>query len=170
MSSAEWEKCSFMLFLDSVWNYAIERFICFLGFPGSTLAENSWQWHIWRGFFKVTAVFWVGALHAFHSFPLKHPSTNDREDGWPLTNGATEVSSCLSPPFVNQHITTNPDTTWRNLISGVASQQPQQTRTKQEPWSCFSIKQNKHVGVHFVFCYTFNYQLFIKLNKVNNLV
>lgn len=100
--------------------------LCCLGGPGSSLAENSWQWHIWRGFFKVAALFRLRALRAFHSFPLKYPCRNDREDGWPLTSGATEVFSCLPAPSVNQHITTNPDTTRWNIIHTVASQKPQQ--------------------------------------------
>lgn len=129
MPSAEWEKCSFVLFLDSVRISAMECFICLfvlLRVPESTLAENSWQWHIWRGFFKVTALFWLCALHAFHSFPLKYPCTNDIEDEWPLTSGATKVSSCLPPPSVNHHITTDPDTTWWNITHTMTSQQPLQ--------------------------------------------
>lgn len=144
MSSAEWEKCSFISFLDCVRSSATECLGCLfvlLRGPESTLAENSWQWHIRRGFFKVTALFWLGALHAFHSFPLKYLCTNDREDGWPLTSGATEGSSCLSAPSVNQHITTNPDTTWWNVTHTVTSQQPQQ------PWLMKQLfpKQTKNV-------------------------
>lgn len=98
--------------------------------PESTLAENSWQRRIRRGSFKVTAPFWLWALHPFHPLPLTYLCTNDMEDEWPLTGGATEASSCLPPPSINHHITTNPDTTWRNTTQTMKGQLPLQTAAR----------------------------------------
>lgn len=110
MSSAEREKCSFMLRLNGVRSGAVECFSClFVLLRGlkSASDENPWQWHIRRGFFKVSS---PCDLHASHSSPLKYPRKNDREDGWPLTSGASEVSSRCSAPLVIQHISTNHQT------------------------------------------------------------
>lgn len=110
-TAAGWDECSSV---RGVRSSAMECFIwlfVLLRVPESTLAENSWQRHIRRGSFKVTAPFWLWALRAFHPSPLKYLCTNDMEDEGPLTGGATEASSCLPPPSINHHITTNPDTT-----------------------------------------------------------
>lgn len=119
MSSAEWEKCSFLL-CNYVGSIPIECFSCsfaVLRGPKSAFAENTWQWHIQRGFFKVFTLSSLCGFHAFHSLPLKYPHISDREGGWPLTSEATEVSNGLPSPSVNQHITTNPDTTRWNVTS-----------------------------------------------------
>lgn len=144
MSSAEWEKRSFIM----------ERFICLfvlLRVPEeSTLAENSWQWHIWRGFFKVTALSSDSALlHAFHSSPLRYPRT--KRQGGRMTLHQLELLRYPVVFLLSSLINTsrqNPDTTWRNTTHAVTSPKNLNKHERNKINEAFF---SKHASVNWVF-------------------